>query len=177
MTESLFVCTLILSEYIQTGFRQIVTHIYMYVYIYMGYHICTIYITAFMTKWHKRTRAEIWRHMQMPTNLINSSRPNDAYMSQWTNQSINLVLYTCVFYHMMLEFYIHVCFIIWCLNGNMLVILCMHFITCVILYVYTCICQAWRNKTVGTKPLTIVGWDNGLSPGQRRAIIWTNDGI
>ena len=25
--------------------------------------------------------------------------------------------------------------------------------------------------------LTIIGSDNGLSPGQRQAIIWTNDGI
>ena len=25
--------------------------------------------------------------------------------------------------------------------------------------------------------LTIIGWDNGLSPGQRQAIIWTNAGI
>ena len=25
--------------------------------------------------------------------------------------------------------------------------------------------------------LTIIGSDNGLSPGQREAIIWTNDGI
>ena len=25
--------------------------------------------------------------------------------------------------------------------------------------------------------LTIIGSDNGLSPGRRQAIIWTNDGI
>ena len=62
--------------------------------------------------------------------------------------------YICVFYHMMFEIYIHVCFVIWCLNGNVLVILCMNVITWVILYVYTCICTestwAWLNKTVET---------------------------
>ena len=62
---------------------------------------------------------------------------------------------------MMFEFYIHVCFIIWCLNGNMLVILCMHFILIPEwFYMYIpayVLSQAWLNKTVETKPY----------PGQR----------
>ena len=55
---------------------------------------------------------------------------------------------------MMFEFYIHVCFIIWCLNGNMLVILCMHFILIPEwFYMYIpayVLSQAWLNKTVET---------------------------
>ena len=30
---------------------------------------------------------------------------------------------------------------------------------------------------IGVKKLTIIGSDNGLSPGRRQAIIWANDGI
>ena len=30
---------------------------------------------------------------------------------------------------------------------------------------------------IGVSKLTIIGSDNGLAPGQRQAIIWTNDGI
>ena len=55
----------------------------------------------------------------------------------------------------MFEFYTHVCFIIWCLNGNMLVILCMHIILLPEwFYMYIpayVLSQAWLNKTVETK--------------------------
>ena len=64
---------------------------------------------------------------------------------------------------MMFEFYIHVCFIIWCLNGNMLVILCMHFILIPEwFYMYIpayVLSQAWLNKTVETKPNIILKFD------------------
>ena len=30
---------------------------------------------------------------------------------------------------------------------------------------------------ISANKLTIIGSDNGLSPGRRQAIIWTNDGI
>ena len=36
----------------------------------------------------------------------------------------------------------------------------------------------WRRVThICVSELTIIGSDNGLSPGRRQAIIWTNDGI
>ena len=36
----------------------------------------------------------------------------------------------------------------------------------------------WGRVThICVSKLTIIGWDNGLSPGRRKAIIWTNDGI
>ena len=36
----------------------------------------------------------------------------------------------------------------------------------------------WGRVThICVSKLTIIGWDNGLSPGRRQAIIWTNDGI
>ena len=36
----------------------------------------------------------------------------------------------------------------------------------------------WGRVThIGVSKLTIIGSDNGLSPGRRQAIIWTNDGI
>ena len=61
------------------------------------------------------------------------------------------ILYTCVLYH-----------IIWCLNGNILVILCMHFILLpewfhmyIPAYVLS---QAWLNKTVETKPNHYTGY-------------------
>ena len=60
---------------------------------------------------------------------------------------------------MMFEFHIHLCFIIWCLNGNMLVILCMHFILLPEwFYMYIpayVLSQAWLNKTVETKLMAL----------------------
>ena len=46
----------------------------------------------------------------------------------------------------------------------------------------TCTCQYflthWGRVThICVSKLTIIGSDNGLSPGRRQAIIWTNDGI
>ena len=36
----------------------------------------------------------------------------------------------------------------------------------------------WGQVThICVNKLSIIGSDNGLSPGQRQAIIWTNDGI
>ena len=36
----------------------------------------------------------------------------------------------------------------------------------------------WGRVThICVSKLTTIGWDNGLSPGRRQAIIWTNDGI
>ena len=34
-----------------------------------------------------------------------------------------------------------------------------------------------RQKHICVSKLTIIGWDNGLYPGRRQAIIWTNAGI
>ena len=34
-----------------------------------------------------------------------------------------------------------------------------------------------RMMHICVRKLTIIGWDNGLSPGRRQAIIWTNAGI
>ena len=100
----------------------------------------------------------IWRCiLKIPRHFVSVS------LLQGTNQPMaicvcslnNLVLYTCLFYHMMFEFYIHLCFIIWCLNGNMLVILCMHFILLPEwFYMYIpayVLSQAWLNKTVETE--------------------------
>ena len=36
----------------------------------------------------------------------------------------------------------------------------------------------WGRVThIGVSKLTLIGSDNGLAPGRRQAIIWTNDGI
>ena len=35
----------------------------------------------------------------------------------------------------------------------------------------------WCETHVCVNKLTIIGSDNGLSPGRRQAIIWSNDGI
>ena len=41
-----------------------------------------------------------------------------------------------------------------------------------------CVLTHWRRVThICASKLTTIGSDNGLSPGRRQAIIWTNDGI
>ena len=43
---------------------------------------------------------------------------------------------------------------------------------------FTVFLTHWGRVThICVSKLTIVGSDNGLSPGRRQAIIWTNDGI
>ena len=55
--------------------------------------------------------------------------------------------------------------------------------TCLIFHIYstklytTCITHWGRVTHVCVGNLTIIGSDNGLSPGRRQAIIWTNAGI
>ena len=40
-----------------------------------------------------------------------------------------------------------------------------------------CLTHWGRVTHICVNKLTIIGWDNGLSPGRRQAIIWTNAGI
>ena len=45
-------------------------------------------------------------------------------------------------------------------------------------YIYLCLLTHWGRVThICVGNLTIIGSDNGLSPGRRQAIIWTNAGI
>ena len=45
-------------------------------------------------------------------------------------------------------------------------------------YIYHYYLTRWGRVThICVGKLTIIGWDNGLSPGRRQAIIWTNAGI
>ena len=45
------------------------------------------------------------------------------------------------------------------------------------LFVPVCLIHWGRATQICVGNLTIIGSDNGLSPGRRQAIIWTNDGI
>ena len=42
---------------------------------------------------------------------------------------------------------------------------------------YECLTHWGRLTHICVNKLTSIGWDNGLSPGRRQAIIWTNVGI
>ena len=44
-------------------------------------------------------------------------------------------------------------------------------------YVYSMVWLSYRVSHICVGKLTIIGSDNGLSPGRRQAIIWTNAGI
>ena len=52
------------------------------------------------------------------------------------------------------------------------------FISMKVSYLPRCTLTHWGQVThICISKLTIIGSDNGLSPGRRQAIIWTNDGI
>ena len=52
-----------------------------------------------------------------------------------------------------------------------------HFLCSMIVSSYVSISHWGRVMHICVSKLTIIGSDNGLSPGRRQAIIWTNDGI